>query len=75
MCLAIPMRIKSIDGEFAIAESKGVEVRVNTTLVQDLKIDDKVIIHAGFIIEKLDEDEALKTEEIWREYEKSLDLK
>jgi hydrogenase expression/formation protein HypC len=75
MCLAIPMRIIKIEGDSAIAEAKGVEVRVNSVLVPDIRIDDKVIIHAGFIIERLDEKEAEATEEIWREYERTLEKK
>ncbi len=72
MCLAVPMKIIKIDGDMAIAESKGVETRVNTSLVPDLELNDMVIIHAGFIIEKLDPEEADIRGKIWDEYEKSL---
>ncbi|MDY6934594.1 MAG: HypC/HybG/HupF family hydrogenase formation chaperone [Spirochaetota bacterium] len=72
MCLAIPMRIIKIDGEMAIAEAKGVETMVNTSLVPDLKLNDRVIIHAGFVIERLDAEEADEIEKIWEEYEELL---
>ncbi len=72
MCLAVPMKVIKIDGDMAIAESKGVETKVNTSLVPDLKLNDMVIIHAGFIIEKLDPEEADIREKIWEEYEESI---
>jgi hydrogenase expression/formation protein HypC len=73
MCLAVPMRIVSIKGDRAIAESRGVQSTVNTYLVPDVEVNDWVIIHAGFIIEKLDAEEADRIDEIWSEYERFLD--
>ncbi len=73
MCLAIPMRVVRIDGDRAIAESRGVQSTVNTHLVPDVEVDDWVIIHAGFVIEKLDIEEAESIDEIWSEYERQLD--
>ena len=72
MCLAVPMTIKQIDGEYAVAEYRGVETKVNITLVPDIKINDSVIIHAGFVIEKLDPEEASERVKIWDEYEEKL---
>jgi hydrogenase expression/formation protein HypC len=72
MCLAIPMRIVRIDGDRAIAESRGVQSTVNTYLVPDVVVNDWVIIHAGFVIEKLDIEEAESIDEIWSEYERHL---
>lgn len=68
MCLAIPMEIKQITGNTAIAEAMGVETSVNILLSPDIKVGDKVLIHAGFIIEKLDPDAALEIEKTWEEY-------
>ena len=73
MCLAVPMRIVSIKGDRAIAESRGVQSTVNTYLVPDVEINDWVIIHAGFVIERLDTEEAERIDEIWSEYEQRLD--
>ena len=63
------MKIIKIDGDTAVAEAKGVEKAVNVSLMTDLKVNDKVIIHAGFVIEKLEVEEAEKIEELWKEYE------
>ncbi len=73
MCLAVPMRIIKIEGNTAVAEVKGVETTVNISLVPDLQLDDKVIIHAGFVIEKLEPEEADAIEKIWREYEEMIE--
>ncbi len=68
MCLAIPMTITKIEGNYAIASANGVETKVNYAMTPDLKIDDKVLVHAGFIIEKLDEEQAREINETWAEY-------
>lgn len=71
MCLAVPMTVIRIDGMTAVVEQGGVETSVNATLAPDLQIGDKVIIHAGFIIEKLNEEEARLIDEAWDEYAKA----
>ncbi|MDY6970231.1 MAG: HypC/HybG/HupF family hydrogenase formation chaperone [Spirochaetota bacterium] len=73
MCLAVPMKIIKIDGNEAVAEAYKVETVVNTTLFPEIKLNDKVLVHAGFIIEKLDPDEARAIEETWDEYLKIQD--
>jgi len=73
MCLAVPMTITSIEGSRAIAEARGVRTSVDTSLAPDVKIGDKVIVHAGYIIEKLDEDAAREIEEVWDRYLEELD--
>ena len=73
MCLAIPMTIVKIESSTAIASVNGVETEVNYTMTPDIKINDKVLVHAGFIIEKLDEEQAREIEETWKEYYESLE--
>lgn len=68
MCLAIPMTIIKIDGATAVASANGVETEVNCAMTPDIKISDKVLVHAGFVIEKLDEEQAREIEETWEEY-------
>jgi hydrogenase expression/formation protein HypC len=68
MCLAVPMTITEINGNRAIAESNGIKTEVNFCMTPDIIINDKVLVHAGFTIEKLDEDQAAEIEETWREY-------
>lgn len=68
MCLAVPMKIIEIDGLYAVAEAQGVKTDVNISLVPDIRKDEKVLVHAGFVIERLDENDARDIEETWNEY-------
>ncbi len=62
MCLAVPMKIIEINEDrTGIAESGGVSRKVNLKLLDACAVGDYVIIHAGFAIEKLDEEQAAKS--------------
>lgn len=61
MCLAVPMKVIEIDGEFGDAELGGVKRKVNLQLLPETKIGDYVIVHAGFAIQKLDREDAEET--------------
>lgn len=62
MCLAIPVQIDQIlDAENAIASVGGILREINTALVDDLQVGDYVILHVGYALSKLDEDEAQET--------------
>lgn len=73
MCLAIPMTITKIEGKKAVAESMGVEKVIDISLTPDVKVKDKVIIHAGFVIEVLDPESAREIEQTWDEYIKTME--
>ncbi len=64
MCLGIPGKVIEIKGSFGKVDFGGSYRDVNLSLV-DAKVGDYVIVHAGYAIEILDEDEAKKTLEIW----------
>lgn len=61
MCLAIPARVVAIDGDNAIVDLGGVRKDVSLALVEDVAIDDYVIVHVGYALNKLDPEEAAKT--------------
>jgi hydrogenase expression/formation protein HypC len=68
MCLAVPMQITSRDGDSIIAEIDGVSREASLMMLgQDVQVGDYVLIHAGFAISRLDEEEALETLSIMRE--------
>ncbi len=68
MCLAVPMQIVSRDGEAIVAEIDGVKREASLMMLnEDVKIGDYVLIHAGFAISRLDEEEALETLALMRE--------
>lgn len=66
MCLAIPMQISSIDGNNAVCSMKGIQREVSLFLVQDeaIGLGDFVLIHVGYAIQKISEEEALSTWEL-----------
>ncbi len=61
MCLAIPMKIVATDGFSATVEAEGVSREINLRLLENAQVGDYVLVHAGFAIEKIDEQEAKET--------------
>ncbi len=59
MCLAVPMKIIELSGDGkGVVEMDGARYGVDLTLIEDARLGDHVIVHAGFAIEKLDTEEA-----------------
>ncbi len=60
MCLAVPMQITHIDGFNASCSAKGVQREVNLFLLQDddIQVGDYVLIHVGYAIQKISEQDA-----------------
>ena len=52
MCLAVPAKIVSINGDEAVAEIQGVRRKIIVSLINGPRIGDYVLIHAGFAIRK-----------------------
>lgn len=67
MCLGIPMRIKKIEKDFAVAVADGLERKVNIEFLGNVKLGEYVIIHAGFAIEKVNEKKAKETLNLFRQ--------
>lgn len=67
MCLAVPLKIVSIHGNDAVGEIEGVQRGIRLDFVCDAKIGDYVVVHAGFAIEKLNEEKALENLKAIRE--------
>jgi hydrogenase expression/formation protein HypC len=67
MCLAIPMRITSVDDTLATIVTAGLEQRCSIVLVPDARAGDYVLVHAGFAISLIDEAEANETLDLLRE--------
>jgi len=67
MCLAIPAKILSLEGEKAQVDfGKGVLREVNVSLVE-AKLGDYVLVHAGYAIQVVEENEALETLSLWND--------
>jgi len=69
MCLAIPGLIESVDGRTAIIDFGGVKREAIVDLMEKgtIKPGTWVLVHTGFVIQILDEKEALETLELWKE--------
>jgi len=73
MCLAIPARVLKIDGHFATVEMGGNTIKISTLLTQDVQVNDYVIVHAGFAINKIDEYEARESLKVLRQLAESIE--
>jgi hydrogenase expression/formation protein HypC len=67
MCLAIPARIIELETDNAVVDAMGNRWQAKTTLLPQAKLGDLVLVHAGFAISMVDEEEAKKTWELFEE--------
>lgn len=69
MCLAIPMRIKTMNGLTAVCEAQGVEREVSLFMLQaePLGLGDHVLVHVGYAIQKITAEEASCTWDLLKE--------
>jgi len=67
MCLAIPAKILEIDGVRAKVDYGGTIREANISLIEEPKVGEYVIVHAGYAIQKLDAAEAEETLELFRQ--------
>lgn len=58
MCLAVPLKILSVDGRQAVGEAGGLTQKLRVDFIPDIRPGDCVMVHAGFAIEKLTEQQA-----------------
>ena len=67
MCLAIPALIKSIEDKEAEVEIGGITCRVSLWLTPEAKVGDYALVHTGYAINILDQEEAEETLMLFRE--------
>jgi hydrogenase expression/formation protein HypC len=67
MCLAIPARVINVEDDMGTIDLDGTRRRVSLLLQDDVKVGDYVIVHAGFVIHKIDEAEAEASLKLLRE--------
>ncbi|MEG0306381.1 MAG: HypC/HybG/HupF family hydrogenase formation chaperone [Clostridium sp.] len=68
MCVAIPGKVIEIRGKDSLIEFGRIKKVVNTVLIEDLSLGDYVLVHAGCAIEKVDEEEAVETLNIFKSF-------
>lgn len=72
MCLAIPARVEQLTlDNNAIVNLGGVRKEVSLALVEEVAVGDYVIVHVGYALQKLDEEEALRTLALFAELAES----
>lgn len=67
MCLAVPSRIEKIEDNIALVDVDGVKREVNLLLIEDARVGEYIIVHAGFAIHKIDESAAKESLNLLRE--------
>lgn len=72
MCLAVPLRLIEVNGKEAVGEALGLRRPVRVDFIENPQPGDYVIVHAGFAIERLPEEQAQEDLEAWQEVQDAL---
>jgi len=67
MCVAVPGRVISINNKTAVLDFLGAQMEVSIELINDVKIGDYILVHAGCAIQKIDKNEAEETIKLFEE--------
>jgi hydrogenase expression/formation protein HypC len=67
MCLSIPAQVIKIDGLMADVSIGGAIFKAGLHMVDDVRVGDYILLHAGFAIQKISESEALETLNLFKE--------
>jgi len=67
MCLGIPSKIVSINGDMAVVSVGGTEYEASIQLLDDVKTGDYVLVHTGFAIQIISEEKAVETLKLFKE--------
>ncbi|HWR41358.1 MAG TPA: HypC/HybG/HupF family hydrogenase formation chaperone [Patescibacteria group bacterium] len=69
MCVAVPAMMVEREDFMATVDIDGVRRQVSLMLLPEARVGDYVLIHAGFAIQTIDEEEALQTLQLFKELE------
>ena len=72
MCLSIPAKIISIDGTIAEVSAGGAIFKAGIHMIENARIGDYILLHAGFAIQKISEKDAEETLRLFEEMNNSL---
>lgn len=72
MCLAVPLKIVEIDGLDGVGEVEGLRRRMRLDFIKEPRVGEYVIVHAGFAIERLGEEQAKADIAEWNEVRDAL---
>jgi hydrogenase expression/formation protein HypC len=69
MCLAVPFQVKAIEGQYAEVEIGDVSRNVSIILTPDVKVGEYILVHTGYSIGVINEEEAQETIKLFNELE------
>lgn len=69
MCLSVPAQVMKIDGENAEVSVGGTIMNANLSMVDDVDVGDYILLHTGFALQKIDEEEAIETLKTFDEFD------
>lgn len=69
MCLSIPAKVISINNDKAIVTVGGTEYEASLQLLDDVKVGEYILLHTGFAIQKISEEEAIETLKVFDEFD------
>ena len=72
MCRAVPLKIVEIDGLNGVGEVEGLRRRMRLDFIKEPRVGEYVIVHAGFAIERLGEEQAKADIAEWNEVRDAL---
>ena len=72
MCLAVPLKLIEIDGKNAVGEAMGMRRKLRVDFIDQPRLGEYVMVHAGFAIERLSEAQAQADLQAWEEVEHAL---
>jgi hydrogenase expression/formation protein HypC len=75
MCLSIPAKIVSIDGNMAEVSAGGAIFKAGLHLIEDARVGDFILLHAGFAIQKISEKDAAETLRLFADMNDSLNVR
>ena len=73
MCLSVPAKIVSMEGSVATVDVAGNTREADVSMIEDARVGEYVLLHAGFAIGRYSEEDALSTLALWREIGEALE--
>lgn len=73
MCLAVPGKITKVSAKKAMVDINGTSCQAGLALSDSVKVGDYVLMHAGYVIEKLSDEEAVENLDAIKNYSNLLD--
>ena len=68
MCLSIPAKVESIDGDMALVSVGGSKYNASLQMLDDVEVGDFILLHTGFAIQKISKEDAEETLQIFKEF-------